>query len=49
VISKELDCDDNSEVVLRLLNFWEFNNGKPPSDFHTDEGESREDENDEDA
>jgi len=43
-VSKELDCDDNSEVILRLLNFWEFNNGKPPSDFHTEQGESREDE-----
>jgi|GEM_PF-2550526 len=46
-ISKELDCDDNSEVVLRLLNFWEFNNGKDATDFHTEQGESREDQDDE--
>lgn len=31
--SQELGCEDNSEVVLKLINFWEFNNGKPPSEF----------------
>jgi len=47
-ISKELDCDDNSEVVLKLINFWEFNHGKNATDFDSFEGESREDEDDED-
>lgn len=46
-ISKQLDCDDNSEIVLRLINFWEFNNDKKLSDFDSFEGESREDQNDE--
>lgn len=48
-ISKELDCDDNSEVVLKLINFWEFNHGKNATDFDSFEGESREDEDYEDV
>jgi len=40
-ISKDLDCDDNSEVILRLLNFWEHNDGENSTDFHTEQGESR--------
>ena len=42
-ISKELDCDDNSEVLLRLLNFYEVGNGLDVADYDPIEGESRED------
>lgn len=38
MISKELDCDDNSEVFLRLLNFYEVSNGLENSDNDSLEG-----------
>lgn len=31
-ISKALDCDDNSEVILRLISHYEFNNGVPENE-----------------
>lgn len=42
-ISETLDCDDNSEVLLRLLNFYEVGNGLTDADYDSFEGESRED------
>jgi len=43
-ISKELDCDDNSEVLLRLINFYEVANGLSDADNDSNEGRYREDE-----
>lgn len=34
-ISRETDCDDNSEVLLRLINFYEMHNGLQHSDNNT--------------
>jgi hypothetical protein len=45
-ISKELYCDDNSEVFLRLINFYEVSNGIQPAsspDSDSIERESGED------
>ena len=49
-IGATIDCDDNSEVVLRLINFWEFHNGKEPTelaDSDTEQGKSGSDEDSE--
>jgi len=37
LISKDLDCDDNSEVVLRLINFWVYNNEKNVPNFDSEQ------------
>lgn len=42
-ISMKMDCDDNSEVFLRLINFYEFSNELSDPDNDPLEGESRED------
>lgn len=42
-ISRELDCDDNSEVFLRLLNFYEISNGLSNPDNDTEQEQSWED------
>jgi len=31
--SQKLGGEDNSEIVLKLITYWERNNGKPPSEF----------------
>ena len=39
-IGATMDCDDNSEVVLRLINFWEFQNGKEPTELKNENSNS---------
>ena len=46
-VAKKLDCDDNSEVVLRLLNFWESYNEQECTDFDTEQGKGGPDQDDE--
>lgn len=51
-IGASQDCDDNSEVVLRLINFWEFHNGKEPTELansNSEQGQSRNDEDSENS
>ena len=43
-ISKHLDLDDNSEVLLHLLNYYEASNGLEDANIDSLEGQSREDE-----
>ncbi len=43
-ISRDLDCDDNSEVFLRLINFYETQNGLDDADNDPEQGKSWKDE-----
>ena len=43
-ISKKLDLNDNSEVLMHLINYYEVSHGLENADSDSIEGESREDE-----
>jgi hypothetical protein len=43
-ISKKLDLNDNSEVLMHLINYYEVSHGLENADNDSIEGESREDE-----